>query len=241
MTRLMPYAAYAAALSACVPTPHVATFARDSVYMVRDHYRVFYAADAQELLGPEWALGTHAEGTTAPPWRPEHTRVVRLDDAESAVTDRYDLRLTHRSDRTLMFAQTTPIPRDVSQRSIAQVTHELAGRIVAAHSFEVDWDAPPGPGHATLREDGPVTVDGVVGHWMTFDVPAESENTVQRMSVVALRPSARWRQADRSANAESPAMLVVFGCVSSPRAHDLHRAEFEGLLSRVDFRETQSP
>ena len=91
-------------LGGCIPIPRVRVVAPDAVYMVRDHYRVEYAAAAErELLGPDWLL--EEVGTRS---------AARGDRGEP-----FDLRFVHRRDRSLIFAQTTPVrPEGTCRRAI---------------------------------------------------------------------------------------------------------------------------
>lgn len=246
MRALAAISVCALAVAGCIPTPRVGTFAADAVYMVRDHYRVSYVAGgALDLLGADWTLEnyeTSADGVGPARWTRDSTRSVSLEGESAEVIERFDLRLTHSSDHTMLFAQTTPLPSNLGERALDAVARELVGRVAALHAFNVDWTSEPAPEHAdtAVRAQGPVVVDGVAGYWTTFDLDLEGRAT-ERITLVIVRPSARWTRAPRAHAPDAGdgwPMLVVFGYVSGVEHHGAHRSELEDLLRRVDFHET---
>jgi hypothetical protein len=254
------------ALPGCAGAPRVGAFGDDAFYAVRDHYRVGYAEagasrpSPSALLGPRWLLDNFvvrdgeirdAKST------PEHRRWVELDRDDDGRVDhrlsieRHDLRLTHEGDGSVLWAQTSPVGRRVANRDLEVIALDFVDRVGGGSYFEVDWGA------ATVRErrvgtavraHGPVTVDGVPGHEVTFDIvsldqrEAQAEHQGERVTVVIVRPEARWapspRAFDREARDDEWPMLVFFGHASRAERHDAHREDFERFLSRVDFHET---
>ncbi|MFO0685914.1 MAG: hypothetical protein U0234_27895 [Sandaracinus sp.] len=246
-------------LAGCHHATRVGAFGDDAFYLVRDHYRIDYVDGRRDVMSDAWTLENFQlteSGVGDAKWTPEYTRSLHLDENDDGrseraqVVERYDLRYSHRSDGTLLFAQTTPVPSRAADRDLEVVAHDFVDRVGGASYFEVDWSAQvvTARRNATvLREEGPVTVDGVPGYWVTFDIvsldqrEADASHQGERVTIVLARPMARWTPSVRPYSPDAQdgwPMLVMFGYASRVEHHDTHRAEFEDLLRRIDFHET---
>lgn len=241
----------------CAARAHVGAFGDDAFYVARDHYRIGYAYQRPDVISADWIVDNFQNGPDGigpVKWTRDCTRSVALDRdddgrAERSITiESYDLRLLHRSDGSVLWAQTTPVSSRVSNRDLSVVAHDFVDRVGGGSYVEVDWAAALVRERrfgTVVRSEGPVAIDGVAGHQMTFDLVSIDQREVdarhqgERITIVIVRPNAPWVHPPRAfGSGDGPPMLVTFGYASRAEHHDAHREEFEGLLGRIDFHET---
>jgi hypothetical protein len=235
----------------------VGSFAEDAFYVTRDHYRVFYADGVRSPLSRDWFVENFQVRDGVPVRAKTTSRYFRpfdVDVDDDGIPDRrhrvelVDLRFQHATDGSVVWAQTTPVPSRRAHLSLDVVAHDFVDRVGGGSYFEVDWDSAVVRRVATqITREAAVTIDGVPGYMVTFDHVSLDQRELnqaahrgERVTVVLVRPTARWRDPPTSYDGEPHGlhMLVVFGMATRAEFHDVHMEEFARFLGRVDFHET---
>lgn len=241
----------------CASRARVGAFGDDAFYVARDHYRIGYAERRPDVVSADWVVDNFQNGPDGigrVKWTRDYTRTVALDRDDDGRAERplviesYDLRLSHRGDGAVIWAQTTPVSSRIADRDLSVVAHDFVDRVGGGSYVDIDWSAALVRERrfgTVVRSEGPVSIDGVAGYQIMFDLVSIDQREVdaghqgERITVVLVRPSAPWVHPPRAFGAgDGPPMLVTFGYASRTEHHDAHREEFEGLLGRVDFHET---
>ncbi|RZO58830.1 MAG: hypothetical protein EVA89_17845 [Sandaracinaceae bacterium] len=231
------------AASGCLPQRSIGHFADNGFYHTRDHYRVRYAdGEASRGLVPGWDLVNFHHGEDGQPvqarsepqwWSGYDLREYGVHRGRVTRAERWDLRFARGDDA--IFSRTVPLKPSWASYDLPTLLR------YAVHAIQARYAGAPDllgtdegmPGFVRVISEGDAVVDGRPARFITFDhQDRQSRQSARRVTLVAMRPGQhawrvrRWRVP----------MLLVFGVVTEPGAHRESRADFEGLVSRVDVR-----
>lgn len=239
--RTLPSLALLVALCAagCWRPSAVGYWTEDAYYPARSHYRVFYTDDERILLSG-WTATAFARENGRPTtalgnvW--SHTRAVEYDPGDTGrparvIEERSDLSLSH-TDGSRIEAWTEPLTPREAGFDLGEMVVALATLTARDHPLDL-----------SIAEHARVTVDGVEGHQVFFEVrhsqPVAAGITLipTRNVLIVVRPSRRWVPGGSTANEHDGMPMAVFFFLSaSADVFDARYAELEALLARVDFR-----
>lgn len=208
------------------------------------HYRVRYLeADARRVLDAEWQI-LNFRGGSIPEGRGWTTR--RTIDEGSGPRTRvipvFDLFAEHARDGAAIFAMTIPLERTMGRRELAIVAHDFVDELVGSALSVVRRTR----GDATeerlvasrVMEETPARVGGAEAYLLTIEraqVGAVTGSS-QIFTFVLIRPPRLFRSSGVADARHGAPMLILVGLESRADRYDLHRPEFDGLLSRLDVR-----
>lgn len=244
------------AVAGCAPRPPSVRFGDGAFHPRRDHYQVLFLDGAGCRVAPlDWALlnyeGLDGRCDRSPREGRDYTFRYQLDhdgdgrpDADS-LEQRHDLLLEHRVDGTVIAVRTVPIDPTLEARALSVLAHGYLDWISGSTTTELDLgdeirSRTSGPRLVRLVSERDRIVGGQDAYEVRFDrvdadrAEVDPAYVPERREMVLLRPGHhRWRSARMRRGSAAWPMLVVISYVGAPERLELHRADFESLLSRI--------
>lgn len=257
--RVLLAALAALLLVGCFPRARTGWFDDSAFYVSRQHYRVRYLADGaaqRRLLPAGWRLDNFqldAQGRPAEALRGwDHDRVLTFDRNGDGRIDvrtrepRYELHFQHLEHDAVIWANTLPLDRISSERSL-EAFLRIVVEAFAEESHRVGKGELARAGRRGVRivEEGPATLQsssaslvparGVVFELLDLDAPRGSE-VLGLVEILVARPTDTWSAGGGPGVMGEPPMVVFFGYAARVDVFEAHRVDFAAMLDRVDFR-----